>query len=38
MMDSALDTVFWSKEKLLRRDGDLDFLEEKLNKWCTFDS
>lgn len=35
MTDNALDTASWSKEKLLQRDGDSDFLEEKLNKWHT---
>ena len=36
MTDNELDTASWSKEKLLQKDGDSDFLEEKLNKWHTF--
>lgn len=35
MADEMLDTASWSKEKLLQTDGDLGFLEEKLNKWHT---
>ncbi len=33
MAAEIFDTASWSKEKLLQTDGDLEFLEEKLNKW-----
>ena len=35
MADEIFDNASWSKEKLLQTDGDLKFLEEKLNKWKT---
>ena len=35
MADEIFDNASWSKEKLLQTDGDLKFLEEKLNKWST---
>ena len=36
MIDTKADAARWTKEKLLKTSGDLDFLTEKVTKWATF--